>query len=89
MFDEEGQYIIAEAVDSAYSHPVAERSRIEKDLLKLDERVNILYSLQQGRMFALFLYRMIGMVSGIRLMMIYRYFPVKILCLCRRSFIGI
>ena len=60
LFDEEGQYIIAEAVDSAYSHPVAERSRIEKDLLKLDERVNILYSLQQGRMFALFLYRMIG-----------------------------
>lgn len=54
LFDEEGQYIIAEAVDSAYSHPVAERSRTEKDLLKLDERVNILYSLQQGRMFALF-----------------------------------
>lgn len=54
LFDEEGRYVIAEAVDSAYSHPAAKRSRMEKDLLKLDEKVNILYSLQQGGMFALF-----------------------------------
>lgn len=54
MFDEEGRYVIAEAVDSAYSRPAAKRSRMEKDLLKLDEKVNILYSLQQGGMFALF-----------------------------------
>lgn len=54
LFDSEGRYLIAEAVDSAYSRPAAERSRIEKDLLKLDEKVNILYSLQQGKMLALF-----------------------------------
>lgn len=54
LFDEEGRYVIAAAVDSAYSQPAAKRSRMEKDLLKLDEKVNILYSLQQGRMFALF-----------------------------------
>ena len=54
LFDEEGRYVIAEAVDSAYSRPAAKRSRMEKDLLKLDEKVNILYSLQQGGMFALF-----------------------------------
>ena len=54
VFDESGRYLIADAVDKAYSRPAAERSRLEKDLLKLDEKVNILYSLQQGQMFALF-----------------------------------
>ena len=54
LFDEEGHYVIADAVESAYSRPVAERSRVEKDVLKLDEKANILYSLQQGQMLALF-----------------------------------
>lgn len=54
LFDEGGKYLIADAVDKAYSRPAAERSRMEKDLLKLDEKVNILYSLQQGKMLALF-----------------------------------
>ncbi len=54
VFDEGGRYLIADAVDKAYSRPAAERSRMEKDLLKLDEKVNILYSLQQGKMLALF-----------------------------------
>lgn len=54
LFDEEGRYVIADAVERAYSRPVSERSRIEKDLLKLDEKANILYSLQQGQMLAFF-----------------------------------
>lgn len=54
LFDEAGRYLIADAVDRAYARPVAERTRQEKDLLKLDEKVNILYSLQQGQMLALF-----------------------------------
>lgn len=54
LFDEEGHYLIADAVEHAYSRPATERSRLDKDLLKLDEKVNILYSLQQGKMLALF-----------------------------------
>ena len=54
VFSEDGSYLISDAVDKAYSRPAAERSRLEKDLLKLDEKINILYSLQQGKMFALF-----------------------------------
>ena len=54
VFDEEGKYLISDAVDKAHTRPAAERSQLEKDLLKLDEKINILYSLQQGRMFALF-----------------------------------
>lgn len=54
VFDEQGTYLIADAVETAYTRSAAERSRLEKDLLKLDEKINILYSLQQGKMFALF-----------------------------------
>ena len=54
FFDTEGRYVLAEMVDSAYSRPVAERSRMEKDLLKLDEKLNILYALQAGKMWAIF-----------------------------------
>lgn len=54
LFDAEGRYLIADAVERAYSRPAAERSRLDKDLLKLDEKANILYSLQQGQMLALF-----------------------------------
>lgn len=54
VFDENGRYLMSDAVDAAYARPAAERTRLEKDLLKLDEKVNILYSLRQGKMFALF-----------------------------------
>lgn len=54
VFHEDGRYLMSEAVDAAYARPAAERSRLEKDLLKLDEKINILYSLRQGKMFALF-----------------------------------
>lgn len=89
LFDEEGRYVIAEAVDSAYSHPAAKRSRMEKDLLKLDEKVNILYSLQQGGMFALFLCRTARKESGIRPVTICPHSPVRIRCLSPKFFIGI
>lgn len=54
LFDEEGHYLLADAVERASSRPAALRTRWEKDLLKLDEKANILYSLQQGRMLSLF-----------------------------------
>ncbi len=54
FFDEMGRYVLQTAVDSAYARPVAGRSRLEKDLLKLDEKLNILYALQMGKMWAIF-----------------------------------
>lgn len=54
LFNEEGYYLLADAVERASSCPAALRTRLEKDLLKLDEKANILYSLQQGRMLSLF-----------------------------------
>lgn len=54
LFNADGTYKIASLVGSAYAKPASERSRLEKDLLKLDERINIVYALQQGKMFSLF-----------------------------------
>lgn len=54
LFDEDGHYLLADAAERASSRPAALRTRLEKDLLKLDEKANILYSLQQGRMLSLF-----------------------------------
>ncbi len=54
FFDETGRYVLQAAVDSAYARPGAGRSRLEKDLLKLDEKLNILYAIQMGKMWAIF-----------------------------------
>lgn len=54
LFDDKGAYKLAELVEKIYMKPAASRSRLEKYILKLDEKVNILYALQQGKMFALF-----------------------------------
>ncbi len=54
VFDDKGKYLIANDVDRIYASPVRERSRLEREILRLDEKVNILYSLRQGTMLALF-----------------------------------
>ena len=54
LFENDGTYKLAKFVENIYMKPVSSRSRLEKDILKLDEKVNILYGLQQGKMFALF-----------------------------------
>ncbi|HOP59168.1 MAG TPA: c-type cytochrome biogenesis protein CcsB [Bacteroidales bacterium] len=44
----EGSYRIADRVNSIYSRPPGSRSKKEKEILKVDERVNILFMLQRG-----------------------------------------
>lgn len=44
----EGSYRIADRVNSIYSKPPGSRSKKEKEILKVDERVNILFMLQRG-----------------------------------------
>lgn len=54
LFDDRGAYRLTDAVERAYARPFAERTSLDKDLLKLDEKANILYALQQGQMMPLF-----------------------------------
>jgi cytochrome c-type biogenesis protein CcsB len=45
MFDANGNYKLQEKLESAYNKPPAERNRFDKDLMKLDEQVNIIHQI--------------------------------------------
>lgn len=53
-FDSAGNYKLQRPLEQAYSRPPAERSRFDKDLMKLDEQLNIFHQLINGRMLRLF-----------------------------------
>lgn len=50
LFDDNGGYKLATLLQEVYARPSAQRTKLDKDLIKLDERVNIFYALQQGEM---------------------------------------
>jgi cytochrome c-type biogenesis protein CcsB len=54
FFDAEGNYKLTEMVDMVYNKKPNERSRFDKDLLKLDEQINILHQLFSRQMIRLF-----------------------------------
>lgn len=53
-FDSNGQYIFQKDIDNAYHLQPSERTKLDNDILKLDEAVNIIYQIQQGQLIALF-----------------------------------
>ena len=54
LFDSQGNYRIAEQVQSAFSKPAAFRNQEEKEYIYLDERVSICFMVFRGSMFNLF-----------------------------------
>lgn len=54
MFDTNGQYKLAEMVEKAYNKKPAERTKFDKDLMKLDEQVNIMHQLFNHQLLNLF-----------------------------------
>ncbi|MDR1562166.1 MAG: cytochrome c biogenesis protein CcsA [Dysgonamonadaceae bacterium] len=54
IFDENGDYRLARAVKAAFNKSPAERSKIDKDILKLNEQVHIFSQLVSGDMLNLF-----------------------------------
>lgn len=54
VLDDEGNYIFADEVEEVYAKPVRERTKYDKELLKLDEKVNIINALFAGQMLAIF-----------------------------------
>lgn len=53
-FDENGNYRFINQVEAAYRKMPSERSKTEKELMKLDERINILHQLFGNNMIRLF-----------------------------------
>lgn len=54
MFDASGCYKLQEEVETIYRKNPSERTRTEKDVLKIDERVNIFHQLASQRMLNIF-----------------------------------
>ncbi|MDE6158975.1 MAG: cytochrome c biogenesis protein CcsA [Bacteroidaceae bacterium] len=54
VFDKDGSYKLQAALEEAYRKSPSQRTRFDKDLLKLDERVNIFYQLVNRKMLNLF-----------------------------------
>jgi cytochrome c-type biogenesis protein CcsB len=52
--DEGGTYKISDLVNNAYAKAPAERNKMDKELMKVDERVNILYMVYRGDFLKLF-----------------------------------
>lgn len=54
MFDSNGNYKLHERLESAYNKMPAQRNSFDKEIIKLDEKVNILFQLFNGGMLNLF-----------------------------------
>ncbi len=54
VFDKKGQYKLAKAVSEAHRKKPAERGKLDKDLIKVDERINVAYMVYQGDMLRAF-----------------------------------
>lgn len=54
LFDTQGNYLLQKEITQIYQTPTQQHSQKQKDLLKLDEKINILLALEQGKMLALF-----------------------------------
>ena len=54
FFNSDGDYLILNDVESAYSMPVEDRSQFEKDIIRVDERINICFMIFNGGIFRFF-----------------------------------
>lgn len=53
-FDDAGNYKLQRLLEQAYGKAPADRTRFDKDLMKLDEQLNIMHQLIHGRLLRLF-----------------------------------
>jgi cytochrome c-type biogenesis protein CcsB len=54
LLDDQGKYLFGEVVEQANKKKPAERSEFDKEVLKVDERFNILYNVFSGNYFKVF-----------------------------------
>lgn len=54
LFDSGGEYKLQDALETAYNKPLAARTAFDKELMKLDEKVNILHQLFNHQLLNLF-----------------------------------
>lgn len=54
MMDENGSYMLSDLVNEAYSKQVAQQSELDRELIKLDDRLNAFYLVQSGGLSRIF-----------------------------------
>lgn len=54
LFDSNGNYKLHEDLDKVFAKPISERTKFDKDLIKLDEQINILHQLLGRKMVKIF-----------------------------------
>jgi len=54
FFDDKGMYKLQHAISEAYEKKPAQRSQLDKDLMKVDERLNISYMIYRGDLLKIF-----------------------------------
>ena len=54
LFSSDNKYIIEQYVERAYAVSPSERSKLEKDILGLDEVINLIFQIQAGRLMPIF-----------------------------------
>lgn len=54
VFDPNGNYKLLARVNEAYHKPESQRNKFDKDIIKLDEKINILFQLLNFKLLALF-----------------------------------
>lgn len=54
VIGDRGEYLLSDQVEKIYQKAPRERTKADKEVVKLDERINILDNLLSGKMFALF-----------------------------------
>ena len=54
LMDASGEYLLSDLVNSAYSKEVASRTDLDREVIKLDDRVNALYLVRSGGLIRIF-----------------------------------
>jgi cytochrome c-type biogenesis protein CcsB len=54
LMDESGNYLLSEIVNEAYAKEVALRTDLDKEVIKLDDRLNAMYLVQSGGLIQIF-----------------------------------
>jgi cytochrome c-type biogenesis protein CcsB len=54
FFNEEGRYKLNDVISAAYEKKPAQRSQLDKDLMKVDERINISFMIYRGDLLKIF-----------------------------------
>jgi cytochrome c-type biogenesis protein CcsB len=54
MMDSEGRYLLSKLVNEAYSKQVALQSELDREVIKLDDRLNAFYLVQSGELIRIF-----------------------------------